>query len=229
MSIAPHPDFRVQKLKIGREQAPLVVIDNLVADADKLAEMAAGKVFVDVTNNYPGVRTKAPLAYQQLVRELLRGELAAYFGLDGNRLHFTACHFSLVTTPPEKLTPLQRFPHVDSNKGNELAFVHYLFKADLGGTAFYRHRKTGFEFIDQARPEYWRHFEADKGGPDDRPPFAYISGDTALYEQIDSQPAVFNRLLLYRRNSLHSCNLAPGFVPDSNPRTGRLTINGFLA
>ena len=100
MSIAPHPDFRVQKLRIGREQAPLVVIDNLVADADKLVEMAAGKTFVDVTNNYPGVRTKTPLAYQQLVRDLLRGEVAAYFGLDGSRLHFTACHFSLVTTPP---------------------------------------------------------------------------------------------------------------------------------
>jgi len=138
MSIAPHPDFRVQKLRIGREQAPLVVIDNLVADADKLVEMAAGKTFVDVTNNYPGVRTKTPLAYQQLVRDLLRGEVAAYFGLDGSRLHFTACHFSLVTTPPEKLTPLQRLPHVDSNKGNELAFVRSLAAWHLGrlGPAF---------------------------------------------------------------------------------------------
>ena len=154
MSIALHPDFRVQKLRLGREQAPLVVIDNLVADADQLVEMAASKVFVDVTNNYPGVRTKAPLAYQQFVRELLRGDLAAYFGLDGSRLHFTACHFSLVATPPEKLTHLQRLPHVDSIRGNELAFVHYLFKADMGGTAFYRHRKTGFEVIDAARPEY---------------------------------------------------------------------------
>jgi len=43
---------------------------------------------------------------------------------------------------------LQRIPHVDSFLGSQLAFVHYLFKADPGGTAFYRHRGTGFEIID---------------------------------------------------------------------------------
>jgi hypothetical protein len=229
MTLALHQDFHVQKLNIGREQAPLVVIDNLVADADDLVEVAASKVFSDVTSYYPGVRAKVPLTYQQFVREQLRGELAADFGLDGSRLRFTGCNFSLVTTSPEKLNYLQRIPHIDSLKGNELAFVHYLFKADLGGTAFYRHRKTGFEYIDRARREYYRYVEDEKDGPDDRPPYQYISGDTALYEQIDRQAGVFNRMLLYRRNSLHSGAMARDFVPDPNPRTGRLTINGFLA
>ena len=36
-------------------------------------------------------------------------------------------------------------------------------------------------------------------------------------------------MLIYRRNSLHSRGLARNFIPDLNPRTGRLSINGFLA
>jgi hypothetical protein len=36
-------------------------------------------------------------------------------------------------------------------------------------------------------------------------------------------------MLLYRRNSLHSSALTRNFVPDLDPRAGRLSINGFLA
>jgi len=229
MNLVFHPDFRVQKLKIGREEAPLVVIDNLVADPDQLVEMAAGKVFSDVTTYYPGVRTKVPLTYQRFMIEKLNGVFADHFGLAANALRFTACHFSLVTTPAEKLTHLQRIPHVDSLLSNELAFIHYLFKTDLGGTAFYRHRATGFESVGQERiDEYMRVVEAEKQGSDSPPP-EYIHGDTPLYEQVNKQEGAFNRLLVYRRTSLHSAALSRNFVPDPNPGTGRLSINGFLA
>ena len=40
MELAPHPSMRIQKLTIGRENAPLLVIDNLVADADELVRDA---------------------------------------------------------------------------------------------------------------------------------------------------------------------------------------------
>ena len=135
-------------------------------------------------------------------------------------LRFTMCHFSLVTTPAEKLDYLQRIPHVDSVLGNELAMIHYLFSRDLGGTAFYRHRSTGFEYVDEARrARYLACLEEDKKGPDS-PEARYINGSTALYEQLGSQRGVFNRLLMYRRTTLHSGNIAPDFVPDPDPRTG---------
>lgn len=228
MTLAIHADFRIQKLTIGREQQPLIVIDNLVADAEELVELAASKTFGDVASYYPGVRAKAPLTYQHFMIGQLRGVLADSFGLQG-ALRFTACHFSLVTTPGSELTHMQRIPHVDSVFMHELAFIHYLFKADLGGTAFYRHRATGFEYVNQERKaEYMRHVDAEKIGPDSPPP-GYINGDTPLYERIASQNCGFNRLLVYRRTSLHSGALARDFVPDLNPRTGRLSINGFLA
>ena len=229
MTIARHRDFHLQRLKIGREMAPLVVIDNVVSDPDDLVNVAASKQFGEVASYYPGIRAKVSLSYQQFILEHLRGVFAEEFAFESGAVRFTACHYSLVTTPPEKLTYLQRIPHVDSVASKELAFVHYLFKADFGGTAFYRHRKTGFEFIDQDRkPEYLRCLEEEKSGPHS-PPAEYIHGDTPLYELLGTQQGLFNRLVIYRRNSLHSGALSPKFVADPDPRTGRLSINGFLA
>jgi hypothetical protein len=229
MTIAIHQDFRLRELEFGLERSPLVVIDNLVANPEALVDLAAGKLFGDVVSYYPGVRAKVPLTYQRFIIEQLRDAIAGIFGLNAGTMRFTACHFSLVTTPPEKLTYLQRIPHVDSLSRTELAFIHYLFKAPLGGTAFYRHRATGFESLDQARrPLYWRHIEEEQKGPHP-PPAEYINGDTPLYEQIGHQEGFFNRMLVYRRCSLHSGSLARNFVPDLDPRSGRLSVNGFLA
>jgi hypothetical protein len=229
MDLALHPNFRLQKLTIGRELAPLVVIDNLVANPEELVDLAASKHFGEVTSYYPGVRAKAPLTYQRFIIDHLREIFAGYFGLSATAVRFTTCHFSLVTASPEKLDYPQRIPHIDSVFARELAFVHYLFKTDFGGTAFYRHRRTGYEYIDEMRqPGYRRIADEEEVGP--TPADAgYISGDTPLYEQVCQQDGVFNRMLIYRRNSLHGAALGRNFVPDPNPRTGRLSINGFLA
>ncbi|HVQ12185.1 MAG TPA: DUF6445 family protein [Vicinamibacterales bacterium] len=229
MTYALHPQFTVQRMTIGREMAPLLVIDNLVADAQGLVDIAAAKYFGDVASYYPGVRAKAPLSYQQFVLQQLRALLGEYFGLQANSIRFTMCHFSLVTTPPEKLGLLQRIPHTDSQLSTELAFIHYLFKTELGGTAFYRHRKTGYEVVDQSRKaEYLACVDQENKGTA-KPEARYINGNTALYEQVGCQRGVFNRMLVYRRNSLHSGNIPDDFVPDPDPRTGRLSLNGFLA
>jgi hypothetical protein len=224
---ARHSDIRIQHLTIGNEGAPLLVIDNVVADPDALVKLAASKQFVSPTNYFPGTRAKAPLSYQQFILGELREPIARTFGLDAKSLNFNQSHFSLVTKSGGHLEPLQRIPHVDSGGG--LASVHYLFKRDLGGTAFYRHRKTGFEYIDQERGAiYYPILEAELSGPA-APANDYIYGDTHLFTRISEQEGVFNRMLIYRRNSLHSGNLPPEFVPDANPLTGRLSINSFLA
>jgi hypothetical protein len=229
MSVVKHPECRIRRLSLGNEAAPLLVIDNLVADPDALVDQAAGKVFGEVANYYPGVRAKAPLSLQQFILKELREEFAQVFGLTASSLRFTSCHFSLVTTRPARLTYLQRIPHIDSVNSNELAMILYLFKSALGGTAFYRHRATGFEAVDQARqPEYWRHVQAEQATIEQSPP-AYISGDTEFYERIGHQDGVFNRMLVYRRTSLHSGALGPDFDGSADPRRGRLSVNGFLA
>jgi hypothetical protein len=229
MSFLRHPERRIQRLTIGREQAPLVVLDNVLAQPDELVEHAAGRLFGDVASYYPGVRTKVPLTLQRFILDELRDEVVEVFGIKGATLRFTACHFSLVTTPPDKLTYLQRVPHVDSLNSAELAMIFYLFKADHGGTAFFRQRSTGFEFVDHARrAEYWRQIEAEQAVVQGWPA-AYMRGDNALYDEVGHQEGVFNRMLVYRRTSLHSAKLNPAFDFNPDPRQGRLSVNGFLA
>ena len=222
-----HPYITLKVLTIGAEKAPLLVIDN-VTDADALVALASSLPFTPTSRYFPGIRAPAPPEYQQLVASHLAKTFAKYFGLEGTSLRFSMCQFSLVTTAAESLAPLQRIPHIDSVDKTGLATIHYLFKKDLGGTAFYRHRSTGFESIDESRQEtYWKELGAQMDGPD-RPGAEYINGTTALFEQIAKQDGVYNRMLVYRRNVLHSGCIGADFVPDPNPRTGRLSINSFI-
>ena len=223
-----HPDLSINKLTIGREGAPLLVIDNFIMQADALVNAAVGLHFTQQGQAFPGIRSLAPPIYHQMAFTELQPVLAEHFELDFSAFKFSMCHYSLVTTPPERLGMIQRIPHVDSFEKSGLATVHYLFRRNLGGTAFYRHRKTGFEYVDATRKlEYFRSLEAENGGPD-MPGAEYINGDTPLFEQIGKQEGVFNRLLIYRRNSLHSGCIDKDFVPDPNPLSGRLSINSFI-
>lgn len=227
MSVDLHPDLRLSKLAIGAERAPLLVIDNFVADPEALVADACARPLTMRSRYFPGVRAEAPPAYQQLLLTRLRSELLECLGVQDGTLTFSLCHYSLITTPARELAPPQRIPHVDSHASSGLATIHYLFKANLGGTAFYRHRKTGFESIDEARrTQYARTLDEEHAGPAAPRP-GYINGSTDLFEQIAKQDGVFNRMLVYRRNSLHSGCIEES-VPDLNPATGRLSINSFI-
>lgn len=228
MQLKLSPRASMQKLSIGKENAPLLVIDNFVRQPDELIRWAATKVFADAGRSFPGIRTRAPLTYRKLILDELRDPLAEFFQLEGRSMHFPMSHYSLVTTPPKKLEMIQRIPHVDSVRGNGLASVHYLFRAKYGGTAFYRHRATGFEYVDERRQDiYFQTLQDELRGPDS-PAAEYINGDTPLFEQIARQDGAFNRILFYRRNSLHSGCIDKDFVPDPDLLTGRLSINCFL-
>lgn len=228
IDIAPHPQRSVRIHFIGAEKTPLLIIDNLVADPEALIDVAVRSNFTPYGRFFPGVRARAPMEYETFLRQVLTPYLKEHFALGERELKFVMCHYSLVTTPANRLNMLQRIPHFDSVEPNGLASVHYLFKKDLGGTAFYRHRKTGYESIDLGRQEsYFRSLEGENDGPN-LPDAKYINGDTALYEQLLNVEACFNRLIIYPRNSLHSGSIGENFVPDPNPATGRLSINTFI-
>jgi hypothetical protein len=228
MQLALSSDARLQRLTIGNEKAPLLVVDDLVRQPDELIRWAASKIFVDTGRSFPGIRARAPLSYRKFILDALQDELTRFFGLDCRSMEFSMAHYSLVTTPPGKLEMVQRIPHVDSVRGNGLASVHYLFRKDYGGTAFYRHRSTGFEYVDESRhTQYFKTLQDELRGPD-APAAEYINGDTALFEQVAKQDGMFNRILFYRRNTLHSGCIERDFIPVADIAAGRLSINCFL-
>lgn len=228
MLIQAHPGLRLQVRRIGAEGAPLLVIDNVVADPEKLVNKAVRSHFSVQGAYFPGLRARAPASYDYFLEGLLKPLLREHFGMTPGRLAFPMCHYSLVTTPPQKLNFLQRIPHFDSNADNGIATVHYLFRNNWGGTAFYRHRQTGFEIINEARaPAYFECLQRESRS-EGAPGASYINGDTALFEQIDKADGVFNRMLVYRRNSLHSATIDNALVPPADPVNGRLSVNSFI-
>ncbi|MDO1528390.1 DUF6445 family protein [Fulvimonas sp. R45] len=228
MLIQPHAAMRVEKRILGNEGAVLLVIDHLVADPERLVRRAVSRAFDRKGRYFPGQRAPAPAMYQPFLESVLDPLLQEHFGIPRGRFRFSMCHYSLVATPPEALSFLQRVPHIDSSDRDGLATVHYLFRGDWGGTAFYRHRGTGFESIDPSRREtYFRRLEAEGQGGNAPPP-GYINGDTALFEQTARADAAFNRMLVYRRNSLHSACIDNDRVPPPDPLAGRLSINTFI-
>lgn len=222
--------MQITRLTIGNEQSPLLVVDNFIPQPETLVEYAANQTFLANSPYYPGVRAAAPAAYRQFMLHSLQDTLIEYFELPATKLGFSVCHFSLVTTPPEQLKLLQRIPHFDTTEKHALAAVHYLFQGDQGGTAFYRHRKTGFECIDESRtPDYYRSLESENNGPYlPKTTDGYIQGDTPLFEQITQQPGVFNRLIIYRRHLLHSGVITKDTSLSADPKLGRLTISSFI-
>lgn len=214
--------------RVGRQQAPVIVIDNFHPDPDALVAHAATRgVFSTTSKLYPGVRATGTFEYVKLVRQRLQALMPGLFG-PPNDLVPTECNFSLVTFRPEDTVPFQRIPHFDGTDMNTIAVLHYLCESHHGGTAFYRHRQTGYEVITPENVhDYARTVDVDVAEHGIPAP-GFVNGSTALFEQVAAFDAVFNRALVYRGTSLHSGSIPADFVPDTDPRTGRLTLNTFL-
>ena len=144
------------------------------------------------------------------------------------RIHVIDASFSIVATPPAALSVKQRLPHVDAFGRTRIALIHYLSPDGGDGTAFYRHRATGYETVDEARaPAYFETLDRELRDGD--APAGYIAGDTALFAQTERVDARYDRALLYRSCMLHSGAIAPDAVLSPDPAAGRLTVTAFLA
>lgn len=209
----------------GAEAQPVVVIDGF-ADAERFRDDAAFLSFAPIGPHYPGIRAVvAPAMLRDLIARL-EPIAAEVFGIPA--LAVIDAFYSIVTTPPAALAPIQRLPHFDEVSPSRLALLHYLSPDERSGTAFYRHRTTGFESIDAARlAPYRAALDADlrqHGLPD----AAYIAGDTPVFERLAVHQGRFNRAILYRSNTLHCADLPADLSFDADPETGRLTVNTFL-
>ena len=218
---------------IGEEGCKILIVDNLVPDARPLVDLAARMapfpepdgILYPGLRRYIGERDREAAAYVAYVCRALAPLLNDAFGI--GRFGVGNASFSLATRRPQDALPYMRIPHYDGVDQKSFAILHYLSETPQGGTAFYRHRRTGFECISPDRaPAYQaaalQDFEA-YGEPAD-----YIGASNEAFERIHAVEGVFNRCLVYTGAMLHSGQLADGanFSPD--PRLGRLTGNIFI-
>lgn len=225
-----HTALRHTTVHVGTERAPVLVVDNFLSDPQVLIDYAATDgLFGTVSDTfYPGIRAVIPQIYTFAVRAFLGDMIAEAFDLGSSPVVKELAHFSIVTTPPDRLQPLQRLPHFDSTDEGQLAVLHYLSPTDQGGTSFYRHRASGFETMREQRLAGYAAMIDAEVASQGLPAPRYICGDSPMFERLASFEGAFNRLLVYRSVSLHSADVGPDFRFDANPRTGRLTANTFF-
>lgn len=222
-------EAKAETIRIGCEQQPVVVIEDALANPASLVEFAARDAkFAPSGNYYPGLRGEPlPRPYIAALLRAFNPLIGETFGIATGGALNGNFNFGLATVPAANLSLLQRLPHFDTTNGNQIAALHYLCEASHGGTAFFRHRATGFESIDEARrAEYFETLKREVASQP--PPARYMASDDSLYEQIARFDAKFNRVLLYRSRLLHSGSVNPDGL-STDPHKGRLTANLFLA
>ncbi len=220
----PHWSLAVHR--IGNDAAPVIVIDNFAPDPGRFVDDAEFLAFRPMGEHYPGVRAPVPRPLLAPLLAALAPVIAEHFGLAATVVEDAL--YSLVTVPPAELRPIQRLPHFDGVEPDRLALLHYLSPGAAGGTAFYRHRGTGFETITAENLAFYRSkLDADLQHHG-LPMAGYIGGDTAIYARVAAFEGIHNRALLYRGNLLHCADIPAGTGLAADVRQGRFTANTFL-
>lgn len=216
---------------MGEEGEPLLILDETVEAPRALIDIAAEDAAFEAAkageNFYPGRLAPAPLDYVGGLVRALDPLIRDGFELSDVTLGRATCNFALATLQPERLTLAQRIPHVDTVDPLQFAILHYLCDPLLGGTAFYRHRATGFETLTPERLDVYQT-TLDAELATSPLPAAYIEGDTAQFVRTRLVEAAFNRVIVYRSRALHSGHIPNPAALSGDPRKGRLTANIFV-
>ena len=213
--------------QFGKEREPIVQIDAFSGTVDTLRQRAKDADWQPGGAAYPGIRAWCEPDYLDRRRDLVFSALQNVFGFRQG-VQLDASTFSLVTTPPADLSPIQRVPHYDNAAGELIAVMHYLLGPETGGTAFYRHRRTGFETITPEREAAYGEGQRQDAAEHGDPSAAYFHGDDPRYELIGEIEARPDRFVMYRGRALHSGVIPAELAPSDDPEKGRLTINMFL-
>lgn len=213
--------------EIGHERTKIVRVENVLKDPERVRAAANGSEFAQINPHYPGIRAAVDQDFLQSLCEAVSELAATQLGVSTTKWQGQAW-YSIVTQSPQSLAPIQTLPHFDGFDENQLAIMIYLNRTKHGGTAFFRHKSTGFERVFEARyPEYKTGLEADIKSSG-LPPRRYISDGAPHFEKTSDFGAEYNSMILYPGTALHSGMIDNEQLLSANPLEGRLTINGFF-
>lgn len=225
----PHP--RIQPVAFAGQPLCYVIDDALLEPARWIEHAAAhAHAFEDSPHNaYPGPELSLPDTVSAQLDDFFARHLRHHF--DVRRILRVSTRLSLATHKPEELKPRQWLCHVDrmhAEPGQRIvASVLYLFHDEaLGGTGFYRPRhplaEIGQLVQDSATlpPAVFSLRRGVEAG--------YMTASNAWFEKLAAIPARFNRLIFYSGMTFHAADIAHPERLTADPRSGRLTLNGFF-
>jgi hypothetical protein len=226
-----NPQARITRREFAGGVACLVV-DDALRDPDALVALAVAHrdAFENAGYNaYPGLQWHAPPELQRQVGEFFDAHARAALG--GRRTLKVHARLAMTTLPPAELEPRQVLCHRDSAwiapEHRIMASVLYLFDdPGLGGTGFYAptrpapeidrlvHDSSTLGFADFAAKYHW--------------PRAYMAAGNAWFTRIGGVEARRNRMIFYDGRVFHSADIDTPRALSDDPRSGRLTLNGFF-
>jgi hypothetical protein len=223
-------DAEVTVVRIGRGNIKVSVIDNVLHDPEGVAALGFAQSYSeDPSNLYPGIRVAMAESFSTAFRAWLTPILQRSGVLERDQIiSGDTSSFSVVTAASQDLLPIQCIPHYDSTDPELFAAVIYLCSTRFSGTAFYRHRRTGYEEItDETVSNYRLALNSDMrihGAPKQ----GYIDGDSVLFETVFSAELRFNRAIVYPARVLHAARIQPQFCPPKDQSEWRLTVTALL-
>ena len=220
----------VKLVRIGRRGIKVSVIDNVLHDPEGVAALGFAQSYAeDHGNLYPGLRAAMPDSFSTSFRAWLTPILQRNGVLGGNQaISRDTSFFSVVTTASKDLLPIQCIPHYDSTDPDLFAAVIYLCDKRFSGTAFYRHRKTGYEEITQENLGNYKLALNNDLRIHGAPQKDYINGDSLLFETIFSNELKFNSAIVYPARILHAAKIEKQFNPPKERNEWRLTVTALL-
>jgi len=208
---------------VGKSKEPIVILDGFHPDLEGLRASAQDSSFSKQSAFYPGLQAPANPAHLQAVSGVLTDIFKDVFRITTG-VSLVQCAYSLVTTPEDKLAPIQRLPHIDTPDPGRIALLHYLSGEETGGTAFYRHRRTVLEVLTETTYADYKRSVTEEGQA--KP--GYMRGSDDRFEMIGKIDAKPNRAILSRSALLHSGYIPATAALSADPKHGRLTLNSFF-
>ncbi len=226
-----NPNIKPIIKQVGKEQTPVIIIDDFITDlAPLLNDAYYNQSFrPDPNSLYPGIRSGLPNNYVlEVLKAIYQGVYSVYEIPRTLKLKLMLNYFSLINTPEQDLSLLQRMPHFDTSKPYYFAVLHYLNPGEHGSTGLFRHKLTGIERVKEGQVSNYiessQRFIQTNGQPDAK----YHNSSSNLFELYDQVPYKQNRLVIYPGNLIHSTIVDLKKDIDSDPKSGRLTSNIFI-
>ena len=217
-----NPNATVEVARIGRRGIEVMLIDNVLQDPEGVAALGFAQSYAgDRSNLYPGFRAEMPESFSTAFRAWLTAILQRTIDRDTS-------FFSVVATASKDLLPIQCIPHYDSTDPELLAAVIYLCDRRFSGTAFYRHRRTGYEEITEQNVDNYKLALNGDMRIHGAPKKEYMAGDTAMFETIFSNELKFNSAIIYPARTLHAAKITRQFDPPKDKSEWRLTVTALL-
>lgn len=225
-----NPKPVITRLPIHDDQICLVIDDVMLNPTAWVSEAVARRDQFRAAgvNAYPGIELAMPVEITQALVDFFALYVNRHFGI--RRIHSSHSRLALVTQAPDTLQPRQCICHRDgvnvAPANRMLASVVYLQTEDLGGTSFYRPRRSPQETAqlihDSAvmpMDSFTQKYGIARG---------YLTESNEWFEKTASVPAKFNRMIAYDGMVFHSGDIRQPERMSPDPATGRLSLNGFF-